>query len=201
MKHTHACRPRGHDSARHNRTQMRNGTTQDSAARHSTTRHNTTQHDTTQHNTISWYRSQCPHQIDTAVVRVAAAENERKSERIAFGFIVPFARTLSTPAVPSRRQQQQRSRLIHRQRVGLRVEYPLVQRQHRWIVTKQQIKILQRLACAATHAFVRASDRCASVRNRAQDARRTQTLGTMTSQVATEGSPCASWRAGVGSTT
>jgi hypothetical protein len=192
MKHTHACRPRGHDSARHNRTQMRNGTTQDSAARHSTTRHNTTQHDTTQHNTISWYRSQCPHQIDTAVVRVAAAENERKSERIAFGFIVPFARTLSTPSVPSRRQQQQqRSRLIHRQRVGLRVEYPLVQRQHRRIVTKQQIKILQRLACAATHA----------VRNRAQDARRTQTLGTMTSQVPTEGLPCASWRAGVGSTT
>ena len=160
-------------------------------ARRGTARHDTTQHDTTQHNTISWYRSQCPHQIDTAVVRVAAAENERKSERIAFGFIVPFARTLSTPAVPSRRQQQQRSRLIHRQRVGLRVEYPLVQRQHRRIVTKQQIKILQRLACAATHA----------VRNRAQDARRTQTLGTMTSQVPTEGLPCASWRAGVGSTT
>jgi hypothetical protein len=185
----HKCDVARRKTAR--RGTARHDTTRHDTTRHNTTQHNTTRHDTTQHDII-WYHSQCPHQIDTAVVRVAAAENERKSERIAFGFIVPFARTLSTPSVPSRRQQQQqRSRLIHRQRVGLRVEYPLVQRQHRRIVTKQQIKILQRLACAATHA----------VRNRAQDARRTQTLGTMTSQVPTEGLPFASWRAGVGSTT
>ena len=49
-------------------------------------------------------------------------------------------------ALQTRPLRQQSLSVVHRQRVRLGVEHPLVERQHRRVVAKEQIEILERLA-------------------------------------------------------